>query len=210
IVTLVSLRTRGTLTCTFMANHLTDFERGGRITASLVGAILKHDPAHSQKWAWRVITGREPEHDDFTGDLSRGNEHEPDAIEAAEIELGVFINEGRFVPHPTLDWLGASPDGFLIECIDTTVKGRIQTVEFEIPVECKCPRQIHVGVPLHYYDQVQCQLECCDAPYGYFVSWVQDDQRVTKVPRDGEWWQTNEPILKAFYEQHILADVEPP
>lgn len=189
-------------------SHLTAFDRAGRITASMAGAILLHDPTHSQKWAWRVITEREPEHDDFTGDLARGNEHEPDAVEAAEIELGVIVHEGRFVPHPTLDWLGASPDGFILEPVEQA--GKVAVVEFEIPVECKCPRIIHEGVPLHYYDQVQCQLECCDAPYGYFVSWTEDAQRVKKIPRDPKWWAESFPLLKQFYEEYVLKDIEPP
>ena len=181
-----------------MSDHLTDYDRAGRITASVVGAILRHDPYHSAKWAWRVITGREKEDPNPWKDIQRGLEHEVDAVESLEIDLGVLALPGRFVKHPTLDYLGASPDGF------------IQESDTLIPVEAKCPRLIHVDIPLHYYDQVQVQLECCNVPYGYFVSWVADRQQAWKVYRDEEWWQRYGPLLAAFNDQYIVPDVEPP
>lgn len=180
-----------------MSDHLIDFDRAGRITASVVGAILRHDPYHSRRWAYRVVTGKEPDRPVWK-DAQRGLDHEVDAIESLEIDLGVFALPGRFVKHPALDWLGGSPDGFISE------SGLL------IPVEAKCPRLVHVEIPMHYYDQVQVQLECCDMPYGYFVSWVAERQQVWKVFRDEQWWLTNKPILQDFYEQYVVPDVEPP
>jgi hypothetical protein len=180
-----------------MSDHLIDFDRAGRITASIVGAILRHDPYHSRKWAWRVITGREPEHEPGW-DIKRGLDHEEDAIETLEIDLGRLAVEGRFVPHPNIDWLGASPDAF------------IESDGIFVPVECKCPRLLHAVIPPQYNDQVQTQLECCDAPFGFFVSWVKDRQQVWRVDRDPEWWKVNYPELKLFYETYVVPDVEPP
>jgi hypothetical protein len=102
------------------------------------------------------------------------------------------------VCHPDLFWLGGSPDGFLVES------------GIEIPVECKCPRKLHSVIPEHYYDQVQLQLECCNAPYGYFVSWVEDGQWIQLVERNSLWWSTNFPKLQEFYNEYIAKDVEPP
>ena len=179
-----------------MSDHLIEFDRAGRITASVVGAILRHDESHSQRWAWRVITGREPER--VNRDMQRGLDHEDDAIESLEIELGVLAFPGRFVAHPDLDWLGGSPDGFISE------SGIL------VPVEAKCPRMVHAEIPLHYYDQVQTQVECCDVPYGYFISWEGDRQRVWRVERDDEWWTLNRPLLESFYRDYVEADLEPP
>lgn len=179
--------------------HMHDFERFGKVTASLVGAILRAPGAQSRKWAWRVITGREPEKAAWH-DLERGIEHEGDAVNALEIELGLLASAGRFVPHPTIPWLGASPDGFVAE------NG------FQIPVECKCPRKLHDGLPPLYVGQVQTQTQCCQAPYAYFVSWVEDSdaQFVVKVMRDDAWWAENFPIIEAFYNDYVLPDIEPP
>ena len=180
-----------------MSDHLTDFDRAGKITASVAGAILRHDPYHSQKWAWRVITGREKEREPWK-DIQRGLEHEEDAVESLEIDLGVYVLPGRFISHRVHDYLGASPDGF------------VRDNGIDVPVEAKCPRVVHVEIPMHYYDQVQVQLECCDVPYGYFVSWVQDRQQAWKVYRDEEWWNRYGPLLALFNEQYLVPDVEPP
>lgn len=178
--------------------HLTDFERFGRVTSSVAAAILGHD-TRSQKWAWRVITGREP-YRAPTYDMARGIEHEQDAVVSLEIDLGVLTEPGGFVPHPVLDWLGASPDA-------TVIVGSLR-----IPVEAKCPRKLHVHVPLKYFHQIQVQLECLDAPYGYFVSWVEDSdaQFVVKVERSEEWRRLFLPELERFYNEYVVTDIEPP
>ena len=180
-----------------MSDHLIDYDRAGKITASVVGAILRSDPYHSCKWAWRVVTGREP-FSEPGWDARRGLAHESDAIESLEIDFGRIVLDGSFRCHDRLPWLGASPDGFLVES------------GFSIPIECKCPRKLHSEIPPYYYDQVQTQLEVCDVPYGYFVSWTENGQWVTKVERDAEWWKRSFPILEEFYNEYVAKDVEPP
>ncbi len=177
--------------------HMTDFERFGRITASVVPGILRSNPQMSRKKAWRIVTGREPVHD-AGWDAKRGLEHEEDAVTALEVELCALALPGRFVAHPVIGWLGASPDGFIADG------------ELLIPIEAKCPRQLHASVPEMYIDQMQTQLECCDAPYGWFVSWVNDGQWMQKVKRDPEWWAKNYQVLKEFYEEYVVKDIEPP
>ena len=182
-------------------DHMTDFDRFGRITASVVGAITRTDPYHSRKWAWRAVTGREPIRNPGP-DAVRGLAHEKDAVASVEVELATLALPGRFVCHRDIDWLGASPDGFILESVGDE--------EFYIPVEAKCPRNLHIEIPPWYYDQVQTQLECCNCPHAYFVSWLEDYQKVHKVPRDPEWWTRTYPVLLEFYEQYVKPDIEPP
>jgi len=187
-------------------DHLTDFERAGRITASIVSVILRCDgETRSRKWAWRIITGREPKRE-TNWDMQRGLDHEEDAIASLEAELGVLASPGRFVCHPTLDWLGASPDGFLTEYINSEI-GFIMT---PIPIEAKCPRVLHSVLPDIYHAQIQTQLECCDAPHGYFVSWTEEGQWVHKVMRDRVWWAEAQKTLQWFWDTYVVPDVEPP
>lgn len=176
--------------------HLLDPRRKGRITASVVGAILRLDKGHSRKWAWRVITEREP----FTDgpDIQRGVEHEPDALMQFQIDHGALIQQVGFVPHPTLEWLGASPDGVIFE------------YRQKVTLEAKCPRTLHSEVPAVYHAQMQTQMECCDAAYGYFLSWTYNGFCYIKVERDAEWWKTAKPELEEFYELYVKPDVEPP
>lgn len=182
-------------------DHMVDFDRFGKITASVVGAITRTDPYHSRKWAWRVVTGREPIRPPGA-DAARGLEHEEDAISAVESQLAVLAIPGRFVCHRDIGWLGASPDSFIREFYEN--------VEYLIPIEAKCPRKLHIEIPAWYYDQIQTQLEVCDAPYAYFVSWTEDSHRVVKVERSPEWWAQTYPVLKSFYEEFVLPDIEPP
>jgi len=182
-------------------NHMTDFDRFGKITASLVPAILRSDPTRSRKWAWRCITGREPPSQPGP-DASRGLEHEEDAVAALESERAALALPGRFVNHRDIDWLGASPDGFLKEIHEN--------VEYLIPIEAKCPRVLHTEIPARYYDQVQTQLEVCDAPYAYFVSWTDECSMVIRVERSAEWWANAYPQLRSFHEEFVLPDIEPP
>lgn len=177
--------------------HMTDFERFGKITASVVAAITRVDPTKSRKWAWRCIRGSEKPVI-ITPDIQRGLDNEAVAVGSLEIDLGVLCTPGRFVSHPTIPWLGASPDSFLVEA------------GIAIPVEAKCPRNLHEFVPEKYMEQVQTQIEVCDVPYAYFVSWVEESQRVFKVMRDPDWWARTYPVLKEFYETYVLPDVEPP
>jgi hypothetical protein len=88
----------------------------------------------------------------------------------------------------------------------------VDGVALEIPVEAKCPRKLHVEVPPMYYAQMQIQIACCNAPYGLFVSWVEDSsaQFVKEVDRDMYWWATNFPIIEEFYREYVEKDIEPP
>lgn len=181
--------------------HMTDLDRFGKITASLVPAILRSDPTKSRKWAWRCITGREPITEPGP-DAVRGLEHEEDAVAAVEVELATLALPGRFVNHRDIDWLGASPDGFIFE--------QLEAGDFYIPIEAKCPRELHTAIPDRYYDQVQTQLEVCNCPHAYFVSWTENGQWVKKVERDPAWWKYSYPELLAFYEEFVKPDIEPP
>ena len=185
--------------CGDMSDHLVDFDRYGRITASIVGAITRTDPYHSRKYAWRVVMGLEPEKDPGK-DALRGIEHEIDALSELEIETGQLVYEGRFVKHPTIDWLGSSPDGFIFSTVHNCL----------VPVECKCPREFYPEIPRHYYEQLQTQIQCLDAAAGMFVEWTPDGIRYALYEPDVEWWNQTYPVLKDFYEQYVMTATEPP
>lgn len=62
----------------------------------------------------------------------------------------VYIHDFGLIPHPTLNWLGASPDG-------VTSSGKM--------IEIKCPysrQPAEGGIPkCQYWVQTQIQMECC-------------------------------------------------
>lgn len=66
-----------------------------------------------------------------------------------EFFIGCAVYDFNLIPHPTIDFLGASPDGI-------SADGRM--------LEIKCPMmRIPSGLPkIQYWMQMQLQMECCD------------------------------------------------
>jgi len=105
----------------------------------------------------------------FTGNkyTEFGTMYEPVAGTIYQQMAGTRLHEFGLVPHPTLEFLGASPDG-------CGHHGRL--------VEIKCPStRIPDGrVPFPYWCQMQLQLECCDLEYcdffdARFVEYVDEE-----------------------------------
>lgn len=185
-------------------NHLTDPARKGRITASMVGAILGNNPWMSRNDAMRSMVrdalGAEPE---FTGNIATdwGNANEVNAIMDFQMETGLKVEKAKFVTRD--DWAGCSPDGW---CSD----GR--------GLETKCPfslRSAEAPVPFkslfdqpHYQDQVQFSLWVTDADGWYFAQWTPNDFDHVAVIASQEWRDHNIPRLRQFHAEFldIIAD----
>jgi putative phage-type endonuclease len=96
-----------------------------------------------------------------------GKKYEPIATMVYEHIENVKITEFGCMPHPTVNFLGASPDGI---CSKSTLDHKFSPLLGRM-LEIKCPfsRPIQIdgkvdgGVCPHYYFlQVQLQEECCD------------------------------------------------
>lgn len=176
-------------------SHLTDFDRAGRLTGSQCAAAVGLCKFTSRQKLWRICTGKEPK---FEGNIytQYGNDNEHRALSALEAHMGVLLNKGRFLPHPDLKWLGASPDGFLDD-------GSI--------VEVKCPQTMHAECPEHYKIQMYVQMACAESECGYFASWTPDALMVEKVDFNEQYW--NEyllPGMDLFWNHYVAKDVSPP
>ena len=146
----------------------------------------------------------------FTGNhMTRwGQDNEDQVRERAMQALGEVAWEVGLVVHPTLPWLGASPDG-------VTNTGRL--------IEIKCPykrKPLPEEVPHHYWPQIQVQLECTDLDQCYFVQWqpahlANDGLEVFSiavVERDRRWFEENVDALKSFWGDlmNLRKDYVPP
>jgi putative phage-type endonuclease len=92
----------------------------------------------------------------FTGSVHTewGVAYEPVITALYECFEGTEVHEFGLVPHPTLDWLGASPDGI-------TSQGRM--LEIKCPYT-RIPKQNDRGEAMpkmQYWVQMQIQMECC-------------------------------------------------
>lgn len=104
-------------------------------------------------------------------------------------EIGLY-------PHPTINWLGGSPDGI-------TESGKL--------IEIKCPlsRKITNEVPVYYMPQLQLLMEILNLEEAVFIqykpaeiAWPGPEEFVvTEVKRDREWFKTQLPVMDAFWKR---------
>jgi len=162
--------------------------RIGKVTASRVADVIAktktgYSASRDNYMAQLVcerLTGQKGE--SFTNAaMQHGTETEPLARAAYEALKDVLVDEVGFVPHPTIDMAGASPDGLVGD---------------DGLIEIKCPNTAtHIDtllsqtVPGKYNTQMQFQMACTGRQWCDFVSF---DNRlpeelqlfVMRVPRD--------------------------
>jgi putative phage-type endonuclease len=92
-----------------------------------------------------------------------GRDVEPFARAAFEAETGLIVTESPFVKHPTIEWVGCSPDGLVAP---------------NAGYESKCPKNstVHLetirnGMPLEHTAQVQGCMWVTGREVWHFVSY---------------------------------------
>jgi len=162
--------------------------RIGKVTASRVADVIAKTKTgfsasrdnYMAQLVCERLTGQKAE--GFTNSAMQwGTETEPLARAAYEALKDVLVDEVGFVPHPTIEMAGASPDGLVgdnglleIKCPNTAT--HIETL-------------LSQTVPNKYNTQMQFQMACTDREWCDFVSF---DNRlpaelqlfVKRVPRD--------------------------
>ena len=147
-----------------------------------------------------------------------GEKYEPIAIQVYESISNEKSTSCNLVIHKNYKWLGASPDGILLQ------SGKL--------LEIKCPyyRLIRENrIPQHYWIQIQMQLECCDVEeavlfqckfdnvlnepdkniykhYGKLPDntyWVLEKYTLHNVKRDRSWFADNINKLDEFWKKVI-------
>jgi len=110
-----------------------------------------------------------------------GTTQEPFARAAYEAATGFMVEEVGFVPHPTIEMAGASPDGL---------------VEHDGLVEIKCPNTATMidtlltgKVPQKYFIQMQMQMACTQRAWCDYVVFdprmpAKAQLFIKRVPRD--------------------------
>lgn len=143
--------------------------RLGKVTASRVADVIAktktgYSASRDNYMAQLIcerLTGQQGE--SFTNAaMTWGTETEPLARSAFEAYADVMVEEVGFVPHPTIEMSGASPDGL---------------VGLFGMLEIKCPNTAtHIDtlltqtVPGKYITQMQWQMRCCERQWCEFVS----------------------------------------
>ena len=132
--------------------------------------------------------------------MEHGVTQEPFARAAYEATQGVMVEEVGFVPHPSIEWAGASPDGLVGD---------------DGCVEIKCPNTatmietlLSQKVPGKYITQMQFQMACTGRKWCDYVSFdprmpAKAQMFVKRVDRDDEYITEIEAEIVKF-----LAEVE--
>lgn len=140
--------------------------RSQKITASDIGIILgdsKYDAEYT--FILKKTIGSTFQSNKY---CYHGKKLEEIATMIYEYRMNVIVEEFGLMEHPKYKFLGASPDGI---CSPYKLDGKHKSSLVGRMLEIKCPlaRDINRGgpiknhiCPLHYWDQVQLQLECCD------------------------------------------------
>ena len=140
--------------------------RKDRLTASDLGTVIGVNPYSSIKELILKKCGHERP---FNGGsaITHGVKYEDVAIAIYENRNNVHIAEYGCLPHPTIAFFGASPDG--ICSAKSTNKNFIGRM-----VEIKCPKSRNLTgfIPEYYAAQVQGQLEVCGLEYCDFLECV--------------------------------------
>lgn len=141
--------------------------RLGFCTASRVSdALAGKDTETRKNYLWQLVAERltKTPQAGFAPNAAmiRGTEQEPIARAAYEAHCGVFVDQTGFVPHPTIKWLGASPDGLV---------GDEGLVEIKNPNTATHLQYRKAGkVPAKYKNQMMLQLACTGRKWCDFVS----------------------------------------
>ena len=177
--------------------------RKGRITASMVGAILGVAPYMTRADAMRRMVrdahGAEPE---FTGNIATeyGNRNEDGARAEYQMLTGNMVTQCGFIPFE--DWAGCSPDGLLGD---------------DGGLEIKCPFSMRddakefktLAEQPHYYAQVQFSMVCTGRDRWDFFQWSPKGYKLETVLQDAEWQAVNMPLLRQFYAEYLAEPPEP-
>jgi hypothetical protein len=92
-----------------------------------------------------------------------GTQYEGEARTEYWMATGTEVQETGFVLHPTLDFLGASPDGLILPTHGLEIKVPMLKTHIRYLREKK--------VPEDYVPQMQCNMLCCGLPAWAFVSY---------------------------------------
>lgn len=177
-------------------------ERVGHCTASRAADVLAKiktgEAATRRKYRIQLVTERltgAPVTGYQNAAMLWGTQTEPEARMALEAATGVIVQEVGFIKHPTIPWVGGSPDG---------------TIGDDGLLEIKCPESTtHLEwleqnrVPPEHIPQLQFQLWVTGRKFVDFVSY---DPRfpdglqlfVVRVPRDDAYIKTLETEVMDF------------
>jgi len=154
-------------------------QRLGKVTASIIHKVYSNKPTLTKTnlmnaLAMERLTGRRMKNIK-TVDMTRGLNTEPYARAAYEEATQRKVSLVGFIPHPSIENAGASPDGFvgdegLIEIKCLNIRNHNQIIK-------------NKKIPKQYFYQIQFQLACTKKYWGDFVAFNPDADEAIYIER---------------------------
>ena len=176
--------------------------RCGKVTASRMASVLNYlkkggEGAERRNYRVELMTERitaSPNEHYVSPDMERGAELEPLARSAYEMERDVLVERVGFVLHPTLDYLGASPDGLI---------GNDGGMEIKAPRDTTHVRWLTEGiVPMEHRPQMYTNMLCCEREWWDFCSFSPYFKPlILRLPRDEAEIRKIEEESARFHEE---------
>jgi putative phage-type endonuclease len=174
--------------------------RRGRITASMVGAILGHAPYLTRDGAMRrMVRDWHGAPSEFEGNVAthHGTFHEDGARAEYEMETGCVVDDEGFCTRD--EWAGCSPDGLI---------GLVGGLEIKCPFSKRKMGPGETFKPLaeqpHYVDQVQFSMWVAQRAWWDFYQWSPSGKTMLeRVDPDSAWRSRNLPKLKEFWDEYL-------
>ncbi|AQX22677.1 MULTISPECIES: lambda exonuclease family protein [unclassified Bartonella] len=189
--------------------------RLGKVTASNVYNILSRTARNLptskyEEYKIKLMTEclvGEISHSYTTSAMQRGIEHEGDALKEYSFVYDREVTPCGFIPHPTIEMAGASPDGLIGE------NGLI---------EIKCPQSVNhlrfwmtEKIKPEYLAQMQFQMACTERQWCDFVSYDPGFSgqsahlrlKVQRIHRNDEQIESINQAVETFLEE-IEQDIK--
>ena len=167
---------------------------------------------------------RDPVNESQQAAMDWGTNNEDNAcMNFIKLMPGTIVYETSIIDHPTIDWMAASPDGYIVRLAheNGVIKTPHEVVE-RAAFEIKCPgshlRDTEGNVmpdammkflkkknnPAYYY-LAQCHMEmvALGTPINYFYMWTPWYSRLWKIHFDQSYWEQTIQVLKAFKDRNI-------
>jgi putative phage-type endonuclease len=182
-------------------------DRLGKVTASRIADVLAKTKtgysASRTNYMTQLVLERitQTRAESFSNAaMQHGIEQEPFARAAYEAHTGQMVEEVGFLPHPTIDASGASPDGLVgddgmveIKCpsSSTALECWLTYASGKDPVDAK------------YYAQMQWQMRCADRSWCDYVVFdprmpAKAQLFIVRVKRNPEWLKITEAEVVTF------------
>ena len=181
--------------------------RIGKVTGSNVGAILGLDPNRDRKDVMRAMVrdahGADKE---WSGNIATqwGQTHEDEAKEDFEGDTGLSVEKASFVIHPSMQWLGASPDGYVGDDAVLEVKCPFGKRKATSPAEFKSLEE-----QPHYLAQMQIEMLVTGRSRCFFWQWAPGAFKLEVVHADPEYQAKIVAELEVFYQDYLRECADP-